>query len=460
MILNRRKFLKDAASTLATGALLGTLSPSFVFASGGHGVGRVFYIFAYGGWDTKYAFPYTSGQLKGIYEGFRPNTTVSDPILPNGFNQPLSSHIGFHPNWQGMLDEVEASGCKISLISEYGVTEGSSRSHQVAQQHFFNGENRTGADIRQGWLGKLAENCEITQAFTAWTFGLDEPRFMENESARLMAVSSLSNFDFEDRRHFSRFNCRNLSTCPESGDRFYDRLDSSAYARWIAKRLLSTDPSDIDLKQAYNETLQGAYDAVGVVQQDIRNVPLDISKFRPPSNSQHNFQTRVHDMAQAAIWLSSPQAPKDIREAPQVFCTGIGGWDNHSNLVQSASSNIETLGYALKGLIHYLKQNNILDSSVIVVNGEFCRTSRENSSRGTDHAAGGRGLVIGGNLRTHGVLGTLPDISEVMSRNYTTPQVAYTGVLKQALKHIGFAPSCVDASFPVNMPGENSINLF
>jgi uncharacterized protein (DUF1501 family) len=99
----------------------------------------------------------------------------------------------------------------------------------------------------------------------------------------------------------------------------------------------------------------------------------------------------------------------------KVFWVQVGGYDTHS----SQQVNAANAGYAnlmgnistsLLAFYNDLKNQGLLQDTLIIQFSEFGRRITENVSGGTDHGAAGLMMVIGGNVRG-GLYGTAPNLN-------------------------------------------------
>ena len=81
----------------------------------------------------------------------------------------------------------------------------------------------------------------------------------------------------------------------------------------------------------------------------------------------------------------------------------IGGWDTHVNENQTLAANLDSLGRGLQSLARELGPE--WPNTVVVVVSEFGRTFRENGNRGTDHGHGSVYWVAGGAISGGRVVG-------------------------------------------------------
>jgi hypothetical protein len=70
-----------------------------------------------------------------------------------------------------------------------------------------------------------------------------------------------------------------------------------------------------------------------------------------------------------------------------VRCVGLawGGWDTHGNNFGHLRNQLPALDTALSALIEDLDAHGLLDTTLIMMSGEFGRTPRVNASAGRDH---------------------------------------------------------------------------
>jgi uncharacterized protein (DUF1501 family) len=99
----------------------------------------------------------------------------------------------------------------------------------------------------------------------------------------------------------------------------------------------------------------------------------------------------------------------------KVFWVQTGGYDTHA----TQNTNSANAGYAaLMGTINTslltfyndLRNQGLLQDTLIIQFSEFGRRITENGSQGTDHGAAGVMMALGGNVRG-GLYGTAPDLN-------------------------------------------------
>jgi uncharacterized protein (DUF1501 family) len=114
----------------------------------------------------------------------------------------------------------------------------------------------------------------------------------------------------------------------------------------------------------------------------------------------------------AVVGTSLRQAAQLIKAGVGTRCVFVnvtGGFDTHSNQLQSNTGDYRPLGQALAAFATDL--GALLDDVVLVVTTEFGRTAAVNGAAGTDHGTGYCALVLGGRVRGGRVLGRWPGLS-------------------------------------------------
>lgn len=106
----------------------------------------------------------------------------------------------------------------------------------------------------------------------------------------------------------------------------------------------------------------------------------------------------------------------------------LGGWDTHQNNFALVKGLSETLDNAFATLLVDLKARGLLDSTLVVCQGEFGRTPKVNANAGRDHWPKSWAAVLaGGGIKGGQVVGkTSADGTEVEDRPVSVPDLIAT----------------------------------
>lgn len=73
-----------------------------------------------------------------------------------------------------------------------------------------------------------------------------------------------------------------------------------------------------------------------------------------------------------------------------------GGWDHHFNIFNDMKRQLPDLDRAFSGLLRDLKQRGLLETTLVVLLGEFGRTPKINAGPGRDHWGPGMAVAVAG----------------------------------------------------------------
>jgi uncharacterized protein (DUF1501 family) len=93
----------------------------------------------------------------------------------------------------------------------------------------------------------------------------------------------------------------------------------------------------------------------------------------------------------------------------QIFFASIGGFDNHSNLLNDQAGLLTTIDGAVGAFQAALAELGVEQNVVTFTESEFNRTMNANGTNGSDHAWGGHHFVIGGPVLGGQAYGTFPN---------------------------------------------------
>ncbi len=96
-----------------------------------------------------------------------------------------------------------------------------------------------------------------------------------------------------------------------------------------------------------------------------------------------------------------------------VFYVSLSGFDTHVRQDSVHSRLLKTYSDSVYSFISDLKNERVLDNTIIMTFSEFGRRVDQNASNGTDHGKANALLLMGENLTKPGIFNELPDLSKL-----------------------------------------------
>ena len=128
---------------------------------------------------------------------------------------------------------------------------------------------------------------------------------------------------------------------------------------------------------------------------------------------------------QSKIYQSSQNYPqttfgRDLKQIAElitaetdtkIYYVSLSGFDTHANQKNQQERLLKQYADAVAALVKDLKQNRLLDDTLIMTFSEFGRRVKQNGSNGTDHGTANNLFLIGGSLKTPGFYNSAPNLS-------------------------------------------------
>lgn len=306
------------------------------------------------------------------YYSRRPNIAVPAANVLQVGTDAAGRRLGLHPRLTG-LKTIFDNG-HLALIQRTGYPN-SSRSHFLGTDIWStaNPANSMGA----GWLGRYLDQLPSpVDPLAGWCTVREVPRSLIGQQVSVPAIPSPAGYAF-------------LS--PNTGV-------EATYSRQAMTSLSSHLPADQPHLSFVNGTTQAAL------------ATLD----RVATVATYNGSvTYANDGLSQALKAVAGSIVRGI--GTKVFWVQTGGYDTHA----TQNTNSANAGYAaLMGTINTslltfyndLRNQGLLQDTLIIQFSEFGRRITENGSQGTDHGAAGVMMAMGGNVRG-GLYGTAPDLN-------------------------------------------------
>jgi uncharacterized protein (DUF1501 family) len=369
MKVTRRQFVKGGMAaftvTFAAPELLSDLA-----RAQGRRVRNLVVLYLGGGNDAlSTLIPYRDA----FYQSRRPTVALpASDVLQIGTDS-SRVELGLHPRLTG-LKQIFDQG-KLALIQRTGYPN-QTRSHFLGTDIWStaNPANSSGT----GWVGRYLDSLPSpVDALAGWNTTRDLPRVLLADKVSVPAIQNPAQYSFAS---------------PNTGN-------EAIAERTAALRINSHVPVD-------RPELAFVYGSAQAAMATLDRVAT-VANY----NSSVTYQNTGFSQAMRAI------AGAMVRGiGTRVFYVTTGGFDTHSNQVAANSltgsyANLMTnLNDGLIAFYNDLRNQGLLEDTLIMSFSEFGRRISENGSSGTDHGAAAMMMVIGGRVEG-GIYGTAPNLN-------------------------------------------------
>lgn len=277
--------------------------------------------------------------------------------------------LGLHPRLTGMR-QIFNEG-RLAIIQRTGYAN-SSRSHFQGSDIWGTGDPT--ATQATGWLGRYLDTLpDPVDPFVSWNTSREMPRTLLGREVGVPAIPDARTYSFAS---------------PNNGSAAVDERNA-------AIRMSSHLPADRPQLAFVNGTSLGALATLDRVA------------------SVANYTGTVADPNNGFALALQTIAGTMVRGfGTRVYWVQTGGFDTHSQQGVNAGAYVTLMATLNDGLIAFyndLRNQGLLNNTLIVQFSEFGRRISENGSQGTDHGAAATMMAIGGGVRG-GVYGTAPSL--------------------------------------------------
>jgi uncharacterized protein (DUF1501 family) len=369
MKFTRREFIRDGVAAFTVGFAAPAFLSDLARAQGASGRTLVVLYLSGGNDALSTLIPYRDS----FYASRRPTLAVpAANVIQIGADR-SGVALGLHPRLAGLKQMFDAS--HVALIQRSGYPN-SSRSHFTGTDIWStaNPSNPVGA----GWLGRYLDTLPSpVDPLVGWATTREVPRTLIGRTVSVPAILNPAQYAFANPNQL--FN-------PSDGP----------HARTAMTRIASHLPSEKPHLAFVNATSQAALATLDRVNSVVSYQPSSGVVY-PANNA----------LAQA---LRAVAGAMFRGIGTKVFWVQTGGFDTHAtqntNAANAGYANLMgTLDTALTAFYTDLRNQQLLQSTMIIVFSEFGRRISENGSNGTDHGAAGLMMMIGGGVQG-GIYGT------------------------------------------------------
>ena len=362
--ISRRTFIRGGVSAFT----LSFAAPAFLsdIARAQGAVARnLVVVYLSGGNDSlSTVIPYQDA----FYYSRRPTIAVpAGQVLQIGTDS-AGRAIGLHPRLTGLREIFNAG--RLAVIQRTGY-ENSSRSH--FQGYDIWGTADPTLKQSEGWLGRYLETAP-PDALLGWATTQELPRALSSRDVSVPAIPNVATYAFAS---------------PNVGA---EAVRERAAATAIASHL----PDDRAQLAFVNKTAQEAFATL----DRVASVATYAGSIAYPNNG---FALALRTVAGAMV--------RGV--GTKVFWVQTGGFDTHSGQGAAGGGAYATLmstyGDGMLAFYNDLRNQGLLNDTLVLQYSEFGRRITENGSGGTDHGAGAVMMAMGGGVRG-GIYGTAPSL--------------------------------------------------
>lgn len=357
MAISRRSFMRGGVAAFT----FGFAAPTFLtdIAQGqGRSRRNLVVLYLSGGNDgLSTVIPYRDPQ----YYARRPNLAIPAANVLQIGTDSGGNALGLNPRLTG-LRSIFNSG-RLAIVQRTGYPN-ASRSHFQGTDIWSTGDPSSPQGT--GWLGRYLDRMPApVDPLAAWSSVRETPRTLLARTVGVASIPSVESYAFAS---------------PNGGT-------DAQIARQIATRIASHVPVDQPHLAFVNATAQKAFATLDRVAQ--------VASYQPSIAYPNNgFGQALRSVAGAMV--------RGL--GTTIFWVQTGGYDTHAgqntNLANgSYASLMATLDGGLLAFYTDLRNQGLLDDTLVLQFSEFGRRINENGSNGTDHGAGSLMMALGGGVR-------------------------------------------------------------
>jgi uncharacterized protein (DUF1501 family) len=366
-MMTRREFFKGGVAAFTVGFTAPAFLSDLARAQGASSRNLVVLDLSGGNDGLSMLVPYTDS----FYYSRRPTLAVPAGTVLQVGTDSSGKPLGLHPKLSSIASIFNEG--RLALIQRVGY-QNSSRSHF------------TGTDIwsaadpsnsqAPGWVGRYLSTLGPLDPLAAWNTTGDTPHALQYAGVSVASIPSVTSYAFQT---------------PTGGtDVGFERSAAASIASHVA-----VDRPHIAFVSASVQAALATLDRVATVGQYKPTVAYPANGF-----------------GQALQAVAGSMA-KDI--GTKVFYVQTGGFDTHAaqDTTTDAGAYVKlmtTLDQGLSAFYHDLKNQALLNDTLVLSFSEFGRRITENGSKGTDHGAASVMIAMGGAVRG-GLYGTAASLN-------------------------------------------------
>ncbi len=366
MKVTRRDFLREGVAAFTITFAAPSFLDDIARAQGARSRNLVVLYLSGGNDALSTLVPYTDP----FYYSRRPSIGVpAGQVLQVGTDS-SGRPLGLHPRLTG-LREIFNQG-RMAIVQRTGY-QNSSRSHFEGTDIWNSADPRSPQGL--GWLGKYLDTLpQPVDALAGWNTVRETPRALFGRSVAVPAIPDARTYSFASPNNAAE----------------------AANERAAALRIASHVPVDRPNLAFVNTSSRGALETL----DRVASVSSYNGSVAYPNNG---FAQALRTVAGSIV--------RGI--GTRVFWVQTGGYDTHSGQGTNGGSYTNLMATLNDGVFAFyndLRNQGLLNDTLLLQFSEFSRRISENGSQGTDHGAAGMMMAIGGGVRG-GLYGTAASLN-------------------------------------------------
>jgi len=205
-------------------------------------------------------------------------------------------------------------------------------------------------------------------------------------------------------------------------------LDSPESYRFMAPRgggsgeMASAEESYRKLNQADGEMAENAGGSIGAIQGTVRHAGSSLDFIERTSLDAQVSSDKIREIAgrlENQATYPASQLANSLKLVAKLIAGGLptrvfyvsqGGYDTHTNQVNTHDRLLKDLGDSMRAFVDDLKGQGNMQRVLVMTFSEFGRRVAENASGGTDHGAAAPMFIVGHNVKA-GLWGKYPSLA-------------------------------------------------
>ena len=367
MPITRREFVKNGVAAFTVGFAAPAFLSDLAVAQGQSRRNLVVLYLSGGNDALSTLIPYRDAN----YYARRPTQAVPAANVLQIGSDSAGNELGLHPRLTG-LRTIFNSG-RLALVQRTGYPN-SSRSHFQGTDIWSTGDPSSPQGT--GWLGRYLDMLPSpVDPLTAWSTVRETPRTLLSRSVGVPSIPNVQQYAFASP----------------------NTPADAQFARQSATRISSHLPVDRPHLAFVNSTAQAAF---ATLDRVVQVAGYSATVVYPNNGLGQALRTVAGALASGV--------------GTRVFWVQTGGFDTHAgqntNVVNGTYAGLmATIDGALLAFHDDLRNQGLLNDTLVLQFSEFGRRINENGSNGTDHGAAGLMMVMGGAVRG-GLFGTAANL--------------------------------------------------